>query len=152
MMFELTRRNPTQTMHAYNPFREMEEMERRFFGPHFDSFFRSDAPEAFKTDITDEGDHYLLEADLPGFRKEDIHLEMDDSRLTIRAERHSSVEKKERHQVVRVERSYGAYSRSFDLSGIRTDEIRARYDNGVLQLVLPKQEELPPTARQIEIE
>lgn len=151
-MFELTRRNDNNTMHTYNPFREMEEMERRFFGPHFDDFFRNTDLAEFKTDVTDEGDHYLLEADLPGFNKEDIHLDLADDTLTIRAERHSNVEKKEKHQVVRVERSYGSYCRSFDLSGIEAENIKAKYADGVLQLILPKKAEIVPASRQIEIE
>ena len=151
-MFELTRRNDNNTMHTYNPFREMEEMERRFFGPHFDDFFRNTDLAEFKTDVTDEGDHYLLEADLPGFNKEDIHLDLADDTLTIRAERHSNVEKKEKHQVVRVERSYGSYCRSFDLSGIEAENIKAKYADGVLQLILPKKAESVSASRQIEIE
>lgn len=151
-MFELTRRNDNNTMHTYNPFREMEEMERRFFGPHFDDFFRNTDLAEFKTDVTDEGDHYLLEADLPGFNKEDIHLDLADDTLTIRAERHSNVEKKEKHQVVRVERSYGSYCRSFDLSGIEAENIKAKYADGVLQLILPKKAEIVSASRQIEIE
>lgn len=150
-MFELTRRNPN-TMTAYNPFREMEDLERRFFGSRFDDFFRSGELAEFKTDVTDEGDHYLLEADLPGFNKEDIHLDLSDDTLTIRAERHSSVEKKEKEQVVCMERSYGSYSRSFDLSGINAEGITARYDKGVLQLTLPKKGEVQNAARQIAIE
>lgn len=151
-MFELTRRNDNNTMHTYNPFREMEEMERRFFGPHFDDFFRNTDLAEFKTDVTDEGDHYLLEADLPGFNKEDIHLDLADDTLTIRAERHSNAEKKEKHQVVRVERSCGSYCRSFDLSGIEAENIKAKYADGVLQLILPKKAEIVPASRQIEIE
>lgn len=151
-MFELTRRNDNNTMHTYNPYREMEEMERRFFGPHFDDFFRNTDLAEFKTDVTDEGDHYLLEADLPGFNKEDIHLDLADDTLTIRAERHSNVEKKEKHQVVRVERSYGSYCRSFDLSGIEAENIKAKYADGVLQLILPKKAEIVSASRQIEIE
>lgn len=151
-MFELSRRNSGNVMNTYNPFREMEDMERRFFGRGFDDFFRSADIAEFKTDVVDEGDHYLLEADLPGFNKEDIHLDLDGDNLTIRAERHSNVEKKEKNQVVCVERSYGSYSRSFDLSGIRAEGIRAKYDKGVLQLILPKKEETMPASRQIEIE
>lgn len=151
-MFELTRRNSNNTMNTYNPFREMEEFERRFFGPHFDDFFRGMDLAEFKTDVTDEGDHYLLEADLPGFQKEDIRLELDGDNLTIHAERHSNVEKKEKHQVVRVERSYGSYSRSFDITGIQAEDIKAKYDNGVLQLTLPKKAETASTSRKIEIE
>lgn len=149
-MFELTRRN--SNLNTYNPFREMEDMERRFFGPHFDEFYRSGELAEFKTDVTDEGDHYLLEADLPGFRKEDIRLSLDGDTLTVRAERHSNVEKKEKDKVVRVERSYGSYSRSFDLTGIQANGITAKYDNGVLQLTLPKQEPIAPASRMIEIQ
>lgn len=150
-MFELSRRtyNP---MNTYNPFREMEEMEHRFFGSRYNDFFRTADLAEFKSDVTDEGDHFLLEADLPGFNKEDIHLDLDGDTLTIQAERHSNVEHKEKDKVVRVERSYGSYSRQFDISNINADGIRASYNNGVLQLLLPKKEKILPAARQIAIE
>ena len=150
-MFGLTRRN-YYPMNTYNPFREMEALERRFFGPMMDDFFRVDAPTAFHTDVTDEGDHFLLEADLPGFDKQDIHLDLNGDTLTIRAERHSKVEQKEKDKVVRMERSYGSYSRSYDITGIDADSIAAKYENGVLQLKLPKKTELPPASRKIEIQ
>jgi len=117
-----------------------------------DDFFRTDAPTAFRTDVTDEGDHFLLEADLPGFEKQDIHLDLNGDTLTIRAERHSKVEEKEKDKVVRMERSYGSYSRSYDISGIDAEDIRAKYENGVLQLTLPKKKEIPAASRQIMIE
>ena len=151
-MFELTRRNNNHSVNAYNPFRDMEEFERNFFGYPFGSFFGSQDLAAFKTDLTDEGDHYLLEADLPGFEKKDIHLDVDGDVLTVTAERHSKVEEKEKDKVIRVERSYGSYSRQFDVSGVKTDEIKAKYDNGVLKLTLPKKEDVVPTARHLEIE
>ena len=66
-MFGLTRRN--QDISTYNPCREMEEFEKAFFGRPFGSFFDTPAFAQFRTDVTDEGDHYLLEADLPGFEK-----------------------------------------------------------------------------------
>lgn len=150
-MFGLTRRN-YYPVNAYNPFREMEALERRFFGPMIDEFFRSDEVAAFRTDVTDEGDHFLLEADLPGFEKQDIHLDLHGDTLTIRAERRSKVEEKEKDKVVRMERSYGVYSRSYDISGIDADTIAAKYENGVLQLKLPKKAELPPASRKIEIQ
>lgn len=150
-MFGLTRRN-YYPVSNYNPFREMEALERRFFGSMMDDFFRSDAPAAFRTDVTDEGDHFLLEADLPGFEKQDIRLDLNGDTLTIRAERHSKVEEKEKDKVIRMERSYGAYSRSYDISGIDAEAIGAKYENGVLQLTLPKKEEVPPASRRIEIQ
>ena len=148
-MFELRpcRRN---TMSTWNPFSEMEEMERRFFN---NDFFTGRGLAEFKTDITDEGDHYELKADLPGFKKEDIQLQLDGDTLTIQAQRHSEHEEQEKKgKYVCCERSYGAYSRSFDVSGIRTEDIKAAYDNGVLDLKLPKKTAEVSSSRQISIE
>ena len=144
-MFELRPYRKSKAEIAYNPFREMEEMERRFFEEPFGSFFTSADIAEFKTDTSDEGDHYLLE--------EDIHLEISDNTLTVSAERHSEHEQKDKKQkYIRVERSYGKYSRQFDVSAIDTDHIKAKYDNGVLRLTLPKKQEILPQARHLEIE
>lgn len=128
----------------YNPFHEFEEMER--------SFFHSNSLAEFKTDIQDKGDHYELAADLPGFRKEDISLELDGDLLTVSAERHSEWENKEKQGAfVRCERSYGCYRRSYDMTGIDTEHIQAGYQDGVLILQLPKKNASPSSARRIEI-
>ena len=73
--------------------------------------------------------------------------------LTVRAERHSKAEEKDKKdKLVRIERSYGSYSRQFDVTGINTDKIKAQYDNGVLKLTLPKKEKDLPESRKLEIE
>ena len=150
-MFGLTRRN--QDMTTFNPWREMEEFEKAFFGGPFDSFFDTPAFNQFRTDVRDEGDHYLLEADLPGFEKKDITLDIQGNTLTVHAERHSRVEEKDqKDKVIRMERSYGSYTRSFDISGVDTNHINAKYDNGVLRLTLPKAEPTLPAGRRLEIE
>ena len=131
-----------------NSFNDLfDEFERSVFG---DNGRRTPV---FSTDIKDEGDHYLLEADLPGFDKKDIHLDVNGDTLTIQAERHSKVEQKDNQdRIVRVERSYGSYSRRFDLSAVDADNIKAKYDNGVLTLNLPKKASVLPASRQLEIE
>lgn len=152
-MFELSRRNNNRNLNSYNPFREMEELEKNFFENPFGAFFSNGDLAEFKTDVADEGDHYLLEADLPGFDKKDIQLDISGDMLTIKAERHSKFEEKDKKdKIVRVERSYGSYSRQFDVSGINTDGINAKYENGVLQLKLPKKEIDKPESRRLEIE
>ena len=93
-----------------------------------------------------------LTADLPGFSKDDIKIDINDNTLTLSAERHSEYEEKEKKgKYIRVERSYGSYSRSFDLTGIKSDDITASYENGVLTLELPKEEEVKPVSRRLEI-
>ena len=142
-MFGLTRRN--QDISTYNPWREMEEFEKAFFGRPFGSFFDTPAFAQFRTDVTDEGDHYLLEADLPGFEKKDITLDIQNDTLIVRAERKSKVEEKDKKdKVIRMERSYGSYTRSFDISGVDADKIKAKYVDGVLRLTLPKLEQRLP--------
>ncbi len=152
-MFEIRPYRRRRNEISYNPFREMEDFERRFFGEPFESFFRSGDIAEFKTDITDEGDSYVLEADLPGFDKKDIHLDLFDNTLTVNAERHSEHEEKDKKEkYVRVERSYGKYSRQFDVSAVDTENIKAKYENGVLRLTMPKKQEACPESKHLEIE
>ena len=122
-----------------------DDFERSFFPAH-----RGQLP-AFRTDIKDEGDHFLLEADLPGFKKEDIDLHLEDGVLTITARHDENKESKDGKYICR-ERRTGSYARSFDVSGIREEDIGASYDNGVLKLTLPKQGEPQPQSRKITIQ
>lgn len=153
-MLEITRRNNNNNqVRVFNPFREMEEFERNFFANPFGAFFGNGDLAEFKTDVTDEGDHYLLEADLPGFEKKDIHLDVNGDTLTVQAERHSKVEEKDKKdKVVRIERSYGSYRRQFDISAVNAEKITAKYENGVLKLTLPKKTVTLPESRTLEIE
>lgn len=144
-MLTLTPYRKSNHSALYNPFREMEDLERSFFG--------QDALASFRTDIEDAGDSFVLTADLPGFKKEDIHVDVEDDQLVISAQRHSNYEQKEkRGGYLRCERSYGTYSRSFSMEGIDTDHIKASYENGVLTLTLPKRTDVKNGARRLEIE
>lgn len=153
-MFELRpfdrRANRVST---YNPFRDMENFERAFFGDNFFNDRSFHALAEFKTDIQDKGDSFLLEADLPGFKKEDIHIDIDGETMTIKAERHSDHEEKDKEgNYLRCERSYGSYQRSFDISGIEEGGMKAEYTDGVLKLTMPKKEQVVSGARRLEIE
>lgn len=124
-----------------------DDFERSFFPVD-----RSQMP-AFRTDIKDEGDHFLLEADLPGFKKEDIDLHLQDGVLTITANHSETVENKEEGgKYVCRERRVGSFTRSFNVSGIQEDAISASYENGVLKLTLPKEGEPEPQSRKIAIQ
>ncbi len=151
-MFEMRPYNHKNHMTSYNPFREMEEMERHFFDDPF-GFFDGKMLAEFKTDISDNGKEYILEADLPGFNKEDIDININNNVLTIKAERHSEYEEKDKkNKYVRCERSYGSYSRQFDVSNIDSEHIKAKYDKGVLKLTLPKKQETSDTSKRLKIE
>jgi HSP20 family protein len=100
-------------------------------------------------DLSEEKDHYLIELDIPGARKEDIKVEVNDGYLTISGVRSTEKESKERNQYV-SERSFGSFSRSFRLGDkANLERIECRYDNGVLKVAVPKAEK--SKARQIEI-
>lgn len=141
-MFELmpfNRRRNEASLFDY-----LDSMERSFFG---------DMPQnlaQFRTDILDRGDHYELQAELPGFEKEDIHIGLEGDVLTVTAEHREDKEVKQKH-FVRRERKFGSFSRSFDVSGIDAERIDASYKHGVLTLELPKAEPSSPNSRQIDI-
>ena len=136
---------------TYDPFRDLEEFERSVFGG-------SSVMGSFRTDVIDTGDSYELEAELPGFKKEDIKLDVENDVLTISAE-HSydskddekAEEKDDKGDYIRRERYYGSYTRSFDVSAVEVDKIDAEYSVGVLKLTMPKKAALIPASRRLEI-
>jgi HSP20 family protein len=141
----------------WDPFRELEEMQHRlapFWGR--EAIRKSDKDEMLLSadwtpavDITEDDNEYVIRAELPGIRKEDIRVSLDDNVLSISGERTMEKEEKgKRHH--RVERSYGKFVRSFTLPE-RTDNqhIKAEHKDGVLTVHLMKSEEQKP--RQIEV-
>ncbi|MBU9725387.1 Hsp20/alpha crystallin family protein [Diplocloster modestus] len=127
-----------------NLFNYLDNLEKNFFGDMDQNLSQ------FRTDIIDDGDHYTMKADLPGFTKEDIHIDLNDNTLTIHAE-HNEENETKKDNYVRRERRYGSFSRSFDVTNINTSDIDATYANGVLELKLPKLEAVVPEPRKIEV-
>lgn len=123
----------------YHAFRDFEN-----------DFFGGTQLQGFCTDIKDEGDKYVLEAELPGMKKEDIKLEISGDSLILSAEHKSEGEDK-CGRYIRRERSYGSYQRSFDVSGIDTDRIDAEYKDGILKLELPKKAPSSNQSKRLEI-
>ncbi len=131
------------------------EVPRNFLNPFSDDFFRAffegePATRTLKVDVVDRGDHYELDADLPGVKKEDVRVSIEDGVLTLAAELNQEKEEKDSNYVYR-ERRYGRMCRSFNLDGIREADISAEYKDGVLKLTLPKATEAAPSAREIAI-
>lgn len=141
-------------MYSMIPFGRMSSDWNDFFNDVERTMFPASHRQvpAFRTDIRDQGDSYLLEADLPGFTKEDIDLHLQDGVLTITAKHQEETQEGEGGKYICRERRIGSFARSFDVSGIREEAISASYDNGVLKLVLPKQGEEQPQSRKIAIQ
>ena len=104
-----------------------------------------------KVDVYQTDDSYVLKAELPGLSKEEINIDVNDNTLTLKGEKKLE-EKVEKENYVRVERTYGSFSRSFNLSDdVDTEHITANYKDGVLELTLPKKEESKPKEIKVEI-
>ena len=147
-MFELM---TMPMMRSYNPFRELDRFERMMFGEMMPKQEAKNMTKGIRTDITDNGNEYLLDAELPGFNKEDITLNIEGDTLVITAKHEDNNEEK-KDNYLRRERYFGEYRRSFDISGIEADEISAKYNNGVLTVNLPKKQEQLPASRRLEIQ
>lgn len=102
-----------------------------------------------RTDVSETDDRYMLRMDIPGLSKKDLNIELRDDTLTISGERKSEHEENG-ESIRRVERSYGRFFRSFTLPHASDkDKVKARMDEGVLTIEVPKREESRP--RKIDI-
>lgn len=130
----------------------------------FDTWFDRDFP-AFRllpetrseqamlaVDIKETDKGFTLKADFPGLKKEDISVTVDNSVLTLSAEHKEEKEEKEKGKVIRQERRYGKYTRSFSLgSGVDEKGITAQFEDGVLTLDIPRAEPQQPKSLNIAV-
>ena len=130
-------------MYTMIPFRRrpLPNPVDQMLGDHFfRSFFDLGNPNgisAFRVDVKDQGDHYLLEAELPGVSRDQMNLSVDKDVLTISADLNTTKEEKQGDYVYSERRS-GHMERRFNLEGIRQEDISATYKDGVLAVTLPK--------------
>jgi len=133
---------------VYDPFAEVfPELFRGFFQPS--KAQGGDALE-IRVEVKESNGEYVVQAEMPGVKKEDINVQVDGNRVSISAEVRRESEKKDGERVLRSERYYGAVARSFSL-GSEMDESKAvaKFDNGVLTLTLPKK--VAPAAKRLAI-
>jgi HSP20 family protein len=138
----------------WEPFESLNRIHSRFNELFNDGFDRSSAKPASTTwypvvDILESKDSYVIRAELPGMKKEDFNLEVKDGTLTLTGERKSE-KTTEGVDYRHVERVNGKFVRSFSLpKTVKHDAIQASYRDGVLEISVPKMEEVKP--RQIEV-
>ena len=114
--------------------RNMRDLDRKLYGRH--------ASREMKTDVHEHDDHYEMRIDLPGFKKEQITLTLENGYLTVAAEK--GVETENNGKLIRQERYSGEMARSFYVGeDITENEIKAKYEHGVLSLEIPKKEAKP---------
>ncbi len=108
-----------------------------------DPFFTDDyhkRQSLMKTDIEDNGNGYVINIELPGYKKEEVRAELKEGYLTICADTVSENEVKDQKNYIRRERYSGSVKRSFYVgSGLKQEDIKASFENGILKLVVPKE-------------
>ena len=132
-----------------------DEFDRDFFrgfGRPEHALYGKNASRMMKTDVKETDEGYEVDVDLPGFNKDEIKLELNNGYLTISTEK--SLNKENKGKMLRQERYVGTMQRSFYVGGSITEEdIKAKYENGVLSLMIPKKEaRKDPEKKQILIE
>jgi HSP20 family protein len=138
----------------WDPIRELDSLQGDM-NRLFDSFFESRAPNAPSRrwipamDLVETEDHLVLRGDLPGMTEDDVDIEIKDGVLTVSGERKTDHEEKG-EGYHRVERSFGSFSRSLSLpQGVDPGKVEAKFDNGVLEVRIPKPAEAKPTRVEI---
>jgi HSP20 family protein len=124
----------------------------------FDDFFSDSFMPTFikagnpiRADIRETEKEYIVDAEIPGVKKEDIKLDLRDDILTISVEQNEQVNE-ERDNYIRKERRYGSFSRSFCVENAKNEAVTAKYNNGILTITLPKQEPGKERKHRIEIQ
>ncbi|MBR2260053.1 MAG: Hsp20/alpha crystallin family protein [Blautia sp.] len=114
-------------------FKDIDKAERKLYGRH---------PERLmKTDVHEHDDHYEVEIDIPGFKKDEIKLELREGYLTVTAAKEHEHEHEKKGKAIRKERYSGSMQRSFFVGENLTEEdIKAKFEHGVLSLQIPKKE------------
>ena len=113
---------------------------------YLDDFFDDFVPmpkmpkNEMKCDIYEKGGRVHIELDVPGFNKEDVKVDLDDGILTIAATKHEDKEEKEKNYY-RKERLFGSFKRQFNVGNVKENEIDAKFNNGVLKISFPKEEQ-----------
>jgi len=140
----------------WEPVRELSSLQNdmnRLFNTFFDTPTGNGGARRWvpAMDLVETDDHFVLKADLPGLSDEDVHIDVEGDVLTVSGERKSEHEDK-REGYVRVERSFGAFSRSLTLpEGVDADAVTARFDHGVLEVRIPKPEQRKPRRVAIQV-
>lgn len=120
----------------------------RFMDDFFKPFSGNTSNELMRTDVEEHEKDYVITMDIPGVKKEDVQAELKDGCLIVSVSKSSESNEKEDGKYIRRERYYGSASRSFYVGeAVKQEDIKAKFENGTLRLVVPKKEAQPEVAR-----
>jgi HSP20 family protein len=143
----IERWRPRWGITPWRPFRELEEWDRRFDDMLGRPLWRLPVDERGwmpALDVFEKADKFVVKAELPGIKEEDIHVSVVGDTLSIRGEKKSETEVKE-EDYYRSERSYGSFYRSIPIpANVNADKIEACFEDGVLEVALPKSAKAKP--------
>ena len=135
-MTNLTRFEPFPSLADFDALRSMEDF---FYVPRMPLFRAAASEPKMTVDLTEDNNAFYLKAEIPGVKKEDIHVAIDGNDVSIDVETKKETEEKKGETVLRSERYYGRWSRNFSLaSAVDDSKAEAKYTDGVLMLTLPK--------------
>jgi len=136
-MTNITRFEPLNEIARFEPFMDMNDF---FKGFSMRPFLRDIEYEPqMKVDVSEADNSYQVKAEIPGVKKDDIHISVDGNLVSISAEVKKETKDKEGEKVIRSERYFGKVSRSFTLSSdVDADKVQAKYTDGLLNVTLPK--------------
>ncbi len=142
-MNNITRYSPFRRLARFDPLWDMDDVFDRFMMQPVLRESTEIEPQ-IRMDVKESNGDYKVKAEIPGVKKDDIHVSIDGNRVSISAEVRKEKEEKEGEKVIRSERCYGMASRSFSLADeVDQAKVQAKYTDGVLELTLPKKSGVP---------
>jgi HSP20 family protein len=123
----------------WDPFDDLDDLFKGFFLRPMRLETQGEQAMRIKMDVKEDDKSYTVHAEIPGVKKEDISISIDGNQVSISAEVRKEKEEKQGEKVLRTERYYGRVYRAFSLGqDVDQERAQAKYDNGVLELTLPK--------------
>lgn len=148
-------------MFGLTPYGKNQNLSRQHdpwdFGGFMEDFFKDSAFPAFyggrdiKVDIREDEKEYIVEAELPGANKDEINIDLHNDQLTISVQKNEQVNE-EQNNYIRRERRSSSLSRSFYIENVMEENVNAKFENGLLTIVLPKREPGTEGRRKIQID
>lgn len=128
------------TVWSENLFDDLFDFDKNFFGTH-NPLYGKRGKDLMKTDVQENDSGYTVDIDLPGFKKDEVNVELKDGYLTVSASKGLNRDEKDKEgHYIRQERYTGACSRSFYVGDVQPEDVKAKFEDGVLKLTVPKKD------------